>query len=195
MRNFLKLAENIDVIPVLHALHNHDELWNQNNLRTLYPGSPHREADDILFWFNDLSHLVKDSFGNIDFEASSKVITVVDDKDVIPYPAWNIITQVRILVFDLMRRVEGVRLGRTMATRLKSGDQIYPHDDSGAPAEYYSRYHIILQNGPGSLFNCGNETVTMKAGECYQFRNKLCHSVQNNSTIDRITLIVDIRLG
>lgn len=55
MRNFLKIADGVDALPVLHALALNEDLWNAHSLRTLYPVSPHHEADDILLWFNDLN--------------------------------------------------------------------------------------------------------------------------------------------
>jgi hypothetical protein len=93
-----------------------------------------------------------------------------------------------------MRRVEGEQLGRVLITKLAPGNQITPHEDGGAPATFYDRYHIMLQNGPGSLFHCGDETVTMKAGDVWHFDNTKTHSVINNSRDDRITLIADIRV-
>lgn len=180
MRNFLKIADGVDVLPVLHALALNDDLWNAHNLRTLYPQSPHHEAEDILIWFNDLN---QDS------------ATIADDKAVVPYPAWDRLPQVRPIIFDLMRRVEGVQLGRVMITRLKPGGQIYPHEDAGAPAEFYSRYQLSLQCGPGCLFHCGDETAYFSPGSLWLFQNQITHSVVNNSADDRLVLIADVRNG
>lgn len=180
MRNFLKIADGVDTIPVLNALMLNEDLWNSSPLRTLYPESPHHEADDILLWFNDLNQ---------------DPSVIVDDKAVVPFPGWDRLPQVRPIVFDLMRRVEGVQLGRVMITRLKPGGQIYPHEDAGAPAEFYSRYQVALQSGPGCLFHCGDETAYFAPGSVWNFRNQITHSVVNNSADDRIVIIADIRNG
>lgn len=178
MRNFLKIAEGVDVTPLLHAITHKTHLWNENDLRTTHPQSPHKEVDDIWLRFN---------------EVPKDPTQVIDDKETIVYPAWYALPQAHSIVFDLLRRVEGSRLGRILITRLKPGGMIPAHIDQGAPAEYYERYHVTLQNNPGSIFKCGNEAVCMRPSEVWWFNNQLEHAVINNSIDDRITMIVDIR--
>lgn len=179
MRHFTKIAECVDVIPLLNALAAHDDLWNENTLRTTHPASPHQDVDDIWCWFNDPS----------DPEA------VIDDLTTVPFRAWYEIPQVRPLVFDIMRRVEAVRLGRVLITRLAPGCSIPPHVDEGAPATYYTRYQLALQCLPGCNFTIGDEAVNFRMGEWWQIDNRTKHSVVNNSADDRIVLIVDVRLS
>jgi hypothetical protein len=183
MRNFLKIAEGIDVMPLLHAVQRQPELWNNNRLRQTFDNSPHSQVDDIWLRFNDTT----------EFEKTGVPAVIMDEHESICYPAWFKLPQVQQLVFDLMRRVEGVRLGRVLITRLAPGKCVAPHIDSGSHAEYYERYHIILQNYPGSIFRAGAESVCMKPGECWWFQNQQEHEVINNSADDRITLIVDVR--
>ena len=92
-----------------------------------------------------------------------------------------------------MQRVDGERLGRVIITKLPPGKTITPHVASGAHAEYYTRHQIMLSNSPGSMFHCGDESVFMQTGEVWWFNNAVTHSVVNNSSDDRIALIVDIR--
>lgn len=168
----------MDVVPVLNALATKPQLWNQNTLRTAFPGSPHAECDDIWLFFN---------------EVPEDESAVIDDIRVKPYPAWYELPEVHDLVFNLMRRVGGVQLGRVLITRLAPGGQIPEHADSGAPAEYFQRYQIAMQSYPGCLFNCGEEVVNFHMGDCWWVDNSQLHSVVNNSADDRIALIVDIR--
>ncbi len=177
MRNFLLLAENLNTAPILAALAVNADLWNEHDLRTRYPQSPHHAADDIFLMFNEIP---------------DDITEIVDDMEVIDYPGWHILP-VKDLVLDLMRAVGGVRLGRVMITRLAPGDSIAPHIDEGAPAEYFSRYQIMLRCLPGVGFNAGDESVMMKTGDCYWFNNRVEHSVDNNSADDRIALIADIK--
>jgi hypothetical protein len=179
MRHFQKIAEGVDFVPLLDALARNPYLWNQNPLRTQHPGTAHAQVDDIWLWFNDVS----------------SVEGVANDKEVVPYEAWHVLPQVRPIIFDLMRRVEGVRLGRVLITRLAPGKQITPHEDGGAPATYFTRYQIALQSLPGCLFHAGDETVNMRSGEVWQFDNTQTHSVINNSADDRLALVVDIKNG
>ena len=178
MRLFQRLAVGVDVLPLLHAIGRQPQLWNANTLRTKHPQSPHKAVDDIWLRFNELK---------------PDLAEVVNDLDCVNYPAFAALPQARSMLFDLMRRVEGERLGRVLVTRLAPGQKIEPHADLGAPATYYDRYHITLQNSPGSIFRCGDEQAFMAIGEVWWFDNTKVHEVVNNSGDDRITMIVDIR--
>ena len=177
MRHFTKIAEGIDVVPLLNALAVNDDLWNENDLRTTFPDSPHAAVDDIWCLFNDPS----------DPEA------VVNDLDVIPYRAWTALPGISTLVLNLMRRVDGIRLGRVLITRLAPGATIPEHVDQGAPATYFTRYHVALQSHPGALNISGGETVTYNMGEMWRFDNRAPHSIINNSADDRIVIVMDVR--
>jgi hypothetical protein len=149
LRQFLQIASGIDTMPLLAALVTRPELWNANDLRTTYPDTPHREADDIWLRFNEMPENPED---------------LIDDIQCRAYPAWDILP-VRDMVLNLMRAVGGTQLGRVLITRLAPGAQIYPHKDEGAPATFFTRYQIMLQCNPGVLFLCGDETVQMKTGD------------------------------
>lgn len=181
MRNFQLLATGVDVIPLAHAIMLNPHLWNADKLRTTHELTPHKQVDDIWLRFQDLEPYKSDE-GKI-----------IDEHESIFYPAWNGLPQARPLVFDLLRRVEGTRLGRVLITRLSPGKQIEPHVDGGSHAAYYSRYHIVLRGLPGSLFRCGAEKICMQTGELWWFDNSIEHEVINNSADDRIHLIVDIK--
>jgi hypothetical protein len=178
MRHFQKIAEGIDVIPLLNALAQRSDLWNENTLRTTHPLSPHRETDDIWCLFNAIPDDPK---------------SVIDDCETIPYRAWTEIPALRPLVLDLMRRVDGIRLGRVLISRLGPGNTIPEHTDQGAPATYYKRYHLALKSEPGAINNSDGETVTYRMGELWWFDNSVPHSIINNSADDRITLVMDVR--
>jgi hypothetical protein len=177
MRNFLTIAQGVDTQPVLQALHRNGDLWNQHTIRTDHPETAHGAVSDILVWFNDLR----------DPQA------VINDREVVPYPAWERLPQLRPLIFGLMRQVDAVRLGRVIITRLPPGKSIVPHVDGGAPATYYDRYQVMLQCLPGVQFHCGYETLNAKTGDVFMFQNELEHSVVNNSADDRIVCIVDLK--
>ena len=179
MRHFLQIAGNVDTVPVLNALATNPGLWNEVSVRTSHPASPHVQADDILVFFNEIP---------------ADPTQILDDIQTRPYPAWSALPQLRPLVFDLMRRVEATQLGRVMITRLSPGARIAPHVDEGAPATFFSRYHVALQSHPGALFRIEDETVTFATGDAWWVNNRLEHEVINNSADDRIVLIVDLRV-
>lgn len=183
MRNFLRIAQNTNTMPLLQAVQRQPELWNTEKLRTTHQLSPHTEVEDILLRFNDIDK----------FRKTENAASILDEHESICHPAWDKLPQARAIVFDLMRYVEGFRLGRVIITRLAPGKKIAPHIDGGSHAEYYERYHCILQNNPGSNFRAGDEQVLMLPGDIWWFDNSIEHEVINNSMDDRITLIIDIR--
>lgn len=183
MRNFQQLASGIDVLPLLHAVTRQKELWDTQKLRTTHTNSPHTQVNDILLRFIDIETV----------KGKTDPGYVLDQHESINYPAFFQLPEARPIIYDLMRRVEGQRLGRVIITRLSPGKKIDPHIDSGDHAAYYDRYHCILQNQPGSLFRTGNETVCMKTGDVWWFDNSIEHEVINNSEQDRLTMIIDIR--
>ncbi len=183
MKNFYKISEKEPISGLLAEVMRQPELWNQNLLRTTFENSPHREVSDIWLRFNEIKNISDENYKE----------KVVDNHDSIDYPAFALLTQARPIIFNLMRFVEGKRLGRVIITKLEPGKKIYAHRDSGDHAEYYDRYHVVLQNYQGSNFRAGDEIVCMKAGDIYWFNNKEEHEVINNSHEDRIVMIVDIR--
>ena len=182
MKNFQCITNKVETGQLLHQIKRQPELWDENTLRTKHPGTAHAEVSDIWVMFNDI--LMKGTNGQE---------YVKDDKEVIPYRAWHLLPTLRPIIFDLMRYVEAVRLGRVIITSLPPGGQITPHVDQGAPAEYYERYQLAIQCNPGNLFHIGDETVSFKTGEIWHINNCETHSVQNNSDDDRIVCIIDLR--
>lgn len=179
MRNFLRIADSIDTVPILAALAARPELWNRNDLRTTYPDSPHAAVDDVWLLFNDLNLQPGE---------------VVNDIQTHPYDAWHQLP-VQDLVLNVMRRVNGLQLGRVIITRLAPGKSIGAHADEGAPATFYQRYHIALQSAPGCIVRSGEEVVQYAAGEVYWFNNRVEHEVVNNSAEDRIVIVMDVRVA
>jgi hypothetical protein len=163
------------VVPLVHQITRHPELWNQNRLRTEHPGSPHSKCDDILLRFQA--------------EGSQ----VIDDPECVWHSTWNVLTEAHDLIFNLARMVKAERIGRIIISRLPPGAEITPHEDGGAVASYYTRYQMPLQSAPGCVFECAGEKVQMCGGEVWWFDNKKTHSVVNNSATDRIAMIVDLK--
>ena len=178
MRHFQLIASGIDVVPILNALAVRPDLWNENKLRTTHPASPHQQTDDVWCLFNSIPD---------DTEV------LLDDCEVIPYRAWHEIPCLRPLIFELQRRVEGIRLGRVLITRLAPGKEIPEHVDQGAAASYFVRYHLALQSEPGAMNHSGDESVCYRMGELWWFDNRAPHSVVNNSADDRLVIVMDVR--
>lgn len=183
MRYFQQLAAGVNVTPLMNALQRQPELWDANPIRTKHPGTAHAQVSDVLLRFNDLDEYIR----------TGDPSTITDDKEAIPYPAWDALPQVRPIIFDLMRTVEATRLGRVVITKLPPGKEITPHEDMGAPAVWYERYQIALQSLPGAVFNIGDESVNFRTGDVWWINNAVTHSVVNNAADDRVVLICDLR--
>lgn len=174
MQFFQKMGEGVMTLPLLHQLARNPHWWGADDVRTTFEGTPHADVQDILLRFGAAD-------GN-DLEAV--------DRDIL-----RSMPRAKEMALDLMRVVSGSRLGRMVITKLEPGKQILPHQDVlGQYADYYSRYHIVLQGLPGSLFTCGDETVNMRTGEIWWFDAHAMHSLKNNSDDDRLHLLVDVRI-
>lgn len=183
MRQFYKLAEGLEVWPVLHQLARNEDLWNANRFRTEFPGTPHADADDIIIRFSDTATL-------------DTTTRVMGDTRPVWHPAAAKLPALRPIINALMSQVNAYELGRVLIARLRPGGRILPHADNEGDyvhAADIARYHVVLQGLPGCLFHCGTETVQMRTGEVWWFNAHEVHSVENNSTDDRIHLLVDVR--
>lgn len=181
--HFLKIAQNLDVIPLLLAIRQQPGIWGRS-FRTTFPESPHREMLDAIL--------------RVQVPEKSD-----DGRECFWTPQWACLPQARALVYGLMSRVEGERLGRVLLTWAVEKSQIYPHRDIG-PKEsghydsepYWSRFHVPLETNPGCTFTCGEdgeeETVHMEVGSAWWFNSALMHRCANNGQGNRIHLIIDV---
>ena len=107
--------------------------------------------------------------------------------------AYASFPEVRELVDQLMSNVHGERLGRVIINRIPAGASIEPHPDTESHANYWDRFHIVIETNPFVKFYCEAEWVHMQAGSVWWFNNKLIHSVHNAGESDRTHIVVDIR--
>ena len=184
MKNFYKVTD-VNVKDVMDSLNAHPELWGHRlPIRTAFPNSPQREADDIIFRFNDLSqHVTQDTLPQI-----------FDDIKCVWFPPVLVMPIINVLSLFIMQAVHGEELGRVMITKLPPGGVIHPHVDEGGYADYYDRFHLCLSSGDHNVFQAGDEIITMNPGELYWFNRKAEHSVSNDDDVDRIHLIIDCRI-
>lgn len=169
-----------DVTPLLAQIIRQPQLWRADTYLRDYPQGPFGDTETIFLRFppasvSELERGQKDQHECVWMDG------------VVHLPA------ARQLIFQLMQRVEGERLGRCMINKLRPGGRIYPHADTPVHAEYWDRHHIVLQAEKGSNFRCGEETIHMAQGQAWWFQNAIEHEVVNNSGVDRIHLIIDIR--
>lgn len=186
MKNFLRIAERVDVIPLALKLQRKPWLWKQDTYLRDYPQGPFGEIESILLRFPTKSVVETE-------EELAKHFSTYDQHECVDQAPYAVLTEARPIVMALMHRVGGERLGRIIINKIAPGGRIYPHEDTPAHAEYYDRFHVVIQSAPGVQFNAGDESVYMATGEVWWFDNSAMHEVINNSDTDRIHMVVDIR--
>ena len=81
---------------------------------------------------------------------------------------------------------------RCILTKLISNKSIPTHIDVGMSLSMCKRIHIPIVTNDSVIFTVDNEKKNLKTGEMWEINNCKCaHSVENNSDIDRIHLIID----
>lgn len=187
MQHFQKIAEGIDVAPVMAQLAEHPELWNAHTIRKTAPGTPHSQMSDIFVRYNDVTS----------FEAKGDYAGFNDIHVPVWYPSWRALPALRPIVFGLMSFVEGEMLGGVLITRIPPGCGIDRHRDDSWHVRTFEKFYVSVQSAPGAIFGCEHdgviEELEPKTGECWLFDNKKTHWVENRSNVERITLIVCIR--
>lgn len=184
MNNLVKIAAGLDVAPLLLAIARQPNLWDRHRIRKDVPGTPHADMSDIWLRYNDEKP----------FKESGDYSKFNDEHDAVFYPEWYALPQVRPIVFGLMARVEAVRLGGVLITRIPPGGRIEPHADEGWHAKYYNtKLYVVLQSNPQCVNRVEDERVSMAPGDVWYFDNTKEHEVVNDGPDDRITLIACMR--
>ncbi len=181
MRHFRLIDEGLPVADVLEQIDRHPDLWGRHPERIVVPGSPHAQSSDIWLRFRPQSELQEPAdYGAPHFAEF--------------YPAWSDLPALHPLVFDVMRTVQATYLGGILITRIPAGAAILPHVDSGwHPETMDTKAYIVLRANDGCINYCGNESVVMRAGEAWTFRNDVVHSVENHGDTERIAVIATMR--
>ena len=186
MKNFHKISKGLDVTQLLLAIKRRPEMWKEDTYLRDYPQGPFGLIESIILRFPPRSvHETE--------EALKNHLANFDQHECVDQPVYKILHEARPMVMNLMAYVGGERLGRVIINKIAPGGKIFPHADTPAHADYYSRFHIVLQSAPGCNFVAGDEQVHMATGEVWWFDNKQVHEVVNNSADDRIHMVIDIR--
>jgi len=98
---------------------------------------------------------------------------------------------VKNLVFSLQCPVMSVRF-----LNLKAGAVIKQHMDAELAFEKgEARLHFPVFTNPGVEFYSENERIFLDEGECWYLNANLPHRVSNNSSRDRIHLVIDCKVN
>ena len=182
MTNFVKIADGINVEPVLQEVLAQPDLWNEYAERNHDPNSPHFGVPDIWVRYRKREELVTGD----DFRAPHFAEF---------YPAWHRLRSLQPIVYGLVARVKAVYLGGILITKIPPGGQVKPHHDRGSwhAEEMNMKVYVPLQSNDGCINHCEDESVTMRPGDVWTFDNLKIHSVENRGETDRITAIICMR--
>lgn len=172
-----RLAEGLDVKPLLEQIDANPQLWNEIPYRSR-GNSPHREVADIWARYMDLALCP-----GHDFNTPHESVWLP--------PTWLIPA-----VKDLHAKVAvGSDHGGVLLTRIPPGCQVYPHHDRGTwHAEWYDhKVWIPLRANAGCVNWVEDEPAVWKPGEAWTHDNLRVHSVENHGDTERIVLICCFR--
>ena len=180
--NFLKIGEGVDVVPLLYELHRQPHLWNRNDVR-LSKNGPHWQTQDIWLRYKDETENAQ----------SGNYANFGDPHDGVWYPAYYELPAARRMIFALMARVEGERIGGILIYRVPPGKKILPHVDTGWHVDYFDKFNVCLQSNDRAYFDYGNERMYARAGDVHRFVNNKEHGVINDGDDDHIVLTICLR--
>lgn len=186
MRNFQMIGQGLDVVPLLHQIRRQPELWREDTYLRDYPQGPFGQVESVILRFPDRSVHATEA-------ALAAHMEHFDQHENYDQPPYKRLTEARPIITNLMHYVGGERLGRVMINKIAPGGKVFPHADTPVHANYWDRYHVVLESHPGVDFRCEDEHVYMPTGTIWWFQNANEHEVINNSAGDRVHMIVDIR--
>jgi mannose-6-phosphate isomerase-like protein (cupin superfamily) len=175
LRNFKKIADGVDVQPLLDQLAAHPELWGMHGWRKKI--GVHSQMSDIWVRFAEREEdFHRPHFGSW-------------------YPAYRTLPALEKLIFDAMAAVRASHLGGVLITRIPPGGKILPHIDRGWHPEFMNtKLYYVLKTNQQCVFRVEDERVTMDVGDCWQIDNTREHDVVNDGDSERMTLIVCTRV-
>jgi hypothetical protein len=174
------VTKGAHVAPIVAALERHSELWNQHRQRlAMYP---HSGISDVWVRYNAIENYQGDMQA---FNAEHESVW---------YPSADLL-HVKPLVHDLMRLVEGERLGGVLITRIPPGGEVKRHVDGGWHAGYYRKFGVSLAANEQQRFCFDDAQLITETGDVFEFDNSRAHWVTNPSPVARMTMIVCIRGG
>ena len=88
---------------------------------------------------------------------------------------------------------ENLKLTNVLFTELKKGGIIPEHSDSGPMLTTNHRIHIPILSDPAVKFTLDHKDYYLEPGHGYEINNQLVHDVRNESNIDRIHIIIDLK--
>jgi hypothetical protein len=171
-----RFNKSYNVDNIAHAVQKFSSEWLVNTSRQnmVYSGRTNPHVHTQTFIVQD--HSLQWDFG-------TEINAIVNDQ--------NIFDLVSPIVKDL-ESICGGTSGRILLINLESNQEVPEHTDKGDYLSTVKRFHIPIITNDNVYYTVNGETINMKQGECWEINNLKPHSVLNNSSIDRVHLLIDI---
>ncbi len=159
--------------------------WNRHRLRT--EQYVHSAVDDIWLRF----HEWRDGLTLEEFNEPHESVW---------YPIAKEIPELKALALAVWANAMKIyscelQLGGVLITRIPSYGKVEAHYDQGWHASHYNIKHALqLMGCEGQRFCFEGFSLSAHPGEAYEFDNSRLHWVENQSPIERITMIVCMRV-
>lgn len=176
MQYLHQLRSGLDITPLALQLRRNPQLWNQHRERTADTKTPHRDCDDIWVRYAPDKSLANQPHHSVWYDAYASLPAVAD------------------LVFPLAFYLKAEAIGGILITRIPAGKAVHPHNDFGWHATYYDKVAIQIAAHPQQAFCYKDDAFISAPGDAYWFNNQETHWVTNDSPVERITMIVCLKL-
>lgn len=174
--NFVRIADGLDVEPLLKLLDAKPELWKEITTRQDMTKSPHKDTECIY---------VRGALKN-------SIYYVMYDIGAYDYPCMEYLKSALVpLMRPILDKLQVKEMGRVLIVNLKSSGHVTKHIDTGTYADHYERFHIVLRSNQHCFLSSGNLILNLEVGEVWWINNKVLHSAENNGDSDRWHIIFD----
>lgn len=177
MLHFTKIAQGLDIQPLLAELDAAPEMWFANTSRQRKVRCQRNTRN--IFLRAARKPLPRDAKNANDVQESRIA------RSARKFPrtlAWC----------ESVADTLGGTLGRATLVALLPHGRVFPHVDAGAYYRIRDRFHLVLRSAGGSPLTAGDERVVMRPGELWAFNNKARHWADNPSEEPRVHLIFDV---
>ena len=160
-----------------------DARWSENDDRQKIYSSIHQYTQTIgLIYDDDMRH--KNATVHPTYHKLKNLVKPIENHVAAYY------RQQKINILE-SRRHQQPYFPRIILVKLKAGGVINKHKDGSSSMLRCHRIHLPLITDPEVIFNVGESSFSMAAGELWEINNRRPHAVANHSDIDRIHLILD----
>ena len=174
--NFKRIAEGLDVDPLLQLLDAKPELWKEIQTRQKFTNSPHKDTETI-----HVRGALKMSAYYLLWHTGSY-----------DYPCMEYLKPALVpLMRPILEQLQVKEMGRVMIVNLKPCGHVTKHNDQGTYADHYQRFHLVLKSNQHCFQTCGNELQRFEVGDVWWFDHKKLHTADNVGDTDRIHIIFD----